>query len=285
MAHPIADVFRNAAQSNVEDPRRDGNTVTVEPGKDIIITGDLHGHRQNLMKILAYANLPANPDCRLVLQEIVHSDPDPRTGADRSVDVLLRAARLKNAHPEQVLFVLGNHDVAQATGNEITKGGRGVCEAFNQSVVDAVGPEAAGEVTAAINEFLLSIPVAIRTPGGVMILHTLPTPQRMAMAGKDIPAGPYSSDTLHRGGCVYEWTWGRNPAAEQIDDLAEHLGVSYFVLAHKRIETAYEIVGPKAVIITAEHDRGALLRLTSDESLDEENVAGHLKRIAALGKN
>ncbi len=282
MSHPLADIFRKAAELNAGDPRRTNNTVAIEPGKEVIVTGDLHGHRQNLMKIIAYADLPNRPDRRLILQEIVHGLPDARTGQDRSVDVLLRAVRLKIASPEQVIFILGNHDIAQATGNEITKGGRGVCEAFVEGVHNAVGDEAADEVLAAINEFLLSIPVAARTPGGVISLHTLPTPQRMKFAGQDVPAEPYTPRNLARGGCVYEWTWGRNPTAEQIDALAEHIGVKYFVLAHKRIETPYEVVSPRAVIITAEHDRGSLLRFSSDEPLDEQSVHEHLHKIAAL---
>lgn len=284
MSHPLADIFRKAARLNAEDPRRKGNIISIEPGMDVIATGDLHGHRQNLMKIIAFADLPNRSETRLVLQEIVHGTPDARTGQDRSLDVLLRAARLQISSPKQVIFLLGNHDIAQATGNEITKGGRGVCEAFSQSVRDAVEPEAAEEVQAAINEFLLSIPIAARTPGGVLMLHTLPTPQRMKLAGSDLPAGPYTTENLARGGCVYEWTWGRDPTGEQIDALAERLGVEYFVLAHKRIETAYEIVGPKAIIITAEHDRGSLLRFSSDERLDEHTVQEHLHRIAALGR-
>lgn len=284
MSNPLADIFRQAARLNAEDPRRAGNTLAIEAGKEVIATGDLHGHRQNLMKIAAFADLPGRPDRRLVLQEIVHGDPDARTGADRSVDVLLRAVRLKLAHPEQVVFLLGNHDIAQATGNEITKGGRGVCEAFTAGVRNSVEPGEAGEVMAAIHEFLLSIPIAARTPGGVMMLHTLPTPQRMSLAGKDVPAGPYTPQSLARGGCVYEWTWGRNPTPEQIDELAGRLGAAYFVLAHKRIETPFEIISPRAIIITAEHERGAVLRFSSDEPLDEQTVQQRLRPIATLGK-
>jgi len=282
MSHPLADIFRKAAQITAEDPRRTDNTISIEPGMDVIATGDLHGHRQNLMKIITFADLPNHPETRLVLQEIVHGPPDARTGQDRSLDVLLRAARLQISAPKQVIFILGNHDIAQATGNEITKGGRGVCEAFSQSIHNAVEPEAAEEVQAAIHEFLLSIPIAARTPGNVLMLHTLPTPQRMKLAGQDVPAEPYTPKTLARGGSVYEWTWGRNPTNEQIDSLAEHLDAEYFVLAHKRIETAYEIVGPKAIIITSEHDRGSLLRFSSDKPLDEHTVEDHLHRIAAL---
>jgi len=284
VACPIADIFREAADLNVADPRRNGNTVRIEPGCEVIATGDLHGHRANLMKIVSYTDLGAREDRRLVLQEIVHAPPDPRTGHDRSVDVLLRAARLKISHPKQVLFILGNHDVAQATGNEITKAGRGVCEDFAAGVLYACGEDDAPEVLEAITTFLLSTPIAVRCPGGVWISHTLPTPQRMEHAGRDVPEAPYGSADLRRGGRVYEWTWGRRQTPEQVDDLAQHLGACFFVLGHRHIDSAYEFIGPKAVILTAEHDRGCLLEFCSDQPLSEADARDRLKPIASLSR-
>jgi len=278
----LADIFHSAAELNTSDPRRRDNVVSLPPGSEVIACGDLHGHRANLNKIIAYADLPARPERQLVLQEIVHGPPDERTGHDRSVDVLLRAARLKVARPGQVTFLLGNHDIAQAIGNEITKAGRGVCESFIQGVRYAVGPDQAEEVLQAVNAFLLSLPLAARCPGGTLLCHTLPTPQRMALAGKDIPGGPYTPESIRRGGPVYEWTWGRKQTPEQIDRLAEHLGVSYFVLAHQHIPTGHEVLSPRAILLTSEHDRGSVLRFASDAALTEPTALAGLKPIAAL---
>jgi len=282
MASPIADILHKAAELNADDPRRTGNVIDVAPGCEMLVAGDIHGHRANLTKIIAYADLANHPDRRLVLQEIVHAPPDPRTGQDRSVDVLLRAARLKAAHPEQVLFLLANHDVAQATGNEITKGGRGVCEAFAEGVRYAVGEDNAAEVIEAVVAFLLSLPIAVRCPSGVMILHTLPDPRRSAQAGPDIPSGAYDPAALRRGGCVYEWTWGRGQTAEQIETLCEQLAACFFVLAHRHITTSHEVLCPKAIILTADHDRGCLLQFRSDEPLCGESAVARLKPIASL---
>ncbi len=284
MPNPLVNIFREAAELNSGDGRREGNVVDLASGREVIATGDLHGHRGNLTKIISWADLANHEDRRLILQEIVHAPTDARTGHDRSVDVLLRAARLKVARPEQVIFLLANHDVAQATGNEITKAGRGVCESFIRGVEYACGPDGAPEVLEAINTFLLSAPIAIRCPGGVMLTHTLPTPQRMDLAGWDLPAGPYRHEDLRRGGCVYEWTWGRKQTPEQIDRLAGHLGVSFFILAHRSIPTGYEFVGPRAVILTAEHNRGCILPFSSDAPLSEKAARQRLRPIAALGK-
>jgi len=280
----LARIFREAAELNAHDERRKGNVVELASGREVIATGDLHGHRGNLRRIISAVDLPNHPDRRLVLQEIIHGPTDARTGHDQSVDVLLRAVRLKIAHPEQVIFLLGNHDVAQATGNEITKAGRGVCESFIRGVQHACGEADAPDVLEAIDTFLLSAPIAARCPGGVLLAHTLPSPNRMDLAGWDLPAGPYRNEDLRRGGCVYEWTWGRKQTPGQIDRLAEHLGVSFFILAHKGIPTGCEFLSPRAVILTAEHERGCLLRFSSDAALTEETARAGLKAIAAAGR-
>ncbi len=283
MPSPLADIFRRAAELNRDDPRREGNTVALAEGREVLAVGDIHGHRANLTKVIAHADLPNHPQRRLILQEIVHAPPDARTGHDRSVDVLLRAARLKTAHPEGVLFLLANHDIAQVTGNEITKGGRRVCQGFAEGVAFACG-DAADEVLEAIKEFLLSAPIAVRTPGGVVLCHTLPTPRRMDQAGRAIPAGPYDEQALHRGGAVYEWTWGRKQTPEQVRELADALDASFLVLGHKRIDAGHEFLGDRAVILTAEHDRGELLSFTSDEPLTVERAGEALRPLASLGR-
>ena len=52
-----------------------------------------------------------------------------------------------------MFFLLGNHDVAQLTGNEITKDGAGVCLAFDAAIDSMFGPDAP-EVRPAVLEFL-----------------------------------------------------------------------------------------------------------------------------------
>jgi hypothetical protein len=278
----LADIFREAARLNGDDARRRGNVVELAPGREVLVAGDLHGHGRNLERIIAYADLGENPRRRLILQEIVHGPPDEQTGRDRSVDVLLRAARLKIAHPEGVIFLLGNHDVAQATGSEIAKAGRGVCRSFVEGTEHAVGSQDAPDVLNALSSFLLSVPLAARTPGGVLICHSLPSPRRMALAGKDIPDGPYDPQALRRGGRVYEWIWGRGQTPQQIDRLAQHLGVTFFVLGHRPVGAGYEAIGPRAVILTAEHDQGYILQFSSDAALSRQDLPVCLKRIAAL---
>jgi len=281
MAHPVAHIFHQAAALNLNDRRRRGNLIHVESECELIATGDIHGNRFMLGKILKFAELPSFPNRRLVLQEIIHGPPDRDTGQDRSVELLLRAARLKVSHPEQVLFVLGNHDIAQITGKEITKNGMGVCEAFSSNVRSQFEDDA-DEVMAAVKEFLLSMALAVRSPGGTMLAHSLPTPGRMDTAGIDILHRPYRLEDLQRGGAVYEWTWGRGQSNEQLEELCKRLEVEFFVLGHRHLEVGYEIIGHRAVSLASNHPQGCVLIFSSDETLTAELIPDRAKRITAL---
>lgn len=283
MPSPAANIFRQAAELNATDPRRHGNVVSLQDGGEILVSGDLHGNRSVLNKILSYADLVHEPARRLVLQEITHGPPDPNSGHDRSIELLLRAARMKVERPEQVLFLLGNHDIAQVTGSEISKAGRRVCQAFTDGVYYAFGDDGR-EVLAAVEEFLLSMPLAIRCPNRVLICHTLPDPARMDLAGTEIFERPYDRDDLRRGGPVYEWTWGRNQTPDQIEQLAAQFDVDFFVLAHKHIDVGYELLSPRAVVVVSDHDHGGILQFSLDASLTGENAAACFKPTVALGR-
>ena len=281
MPSAAVDIFRQAAELNASDPRRKGNTVYLEEGCEMIVSGDLHGNRNALHKIIAHARLDHNLQKHLVLQELGHGPPDPKSGQDRSIDVLLRAARLKLQHPRQVLFILGNHDVAQFTGNEIAKEGRGVCKAFAAGIQFAFGDDGP-EVLAAVDLFFRSLPLAIRCPNGVLLTHSLPAPTRMKLAGTEILTRAYREEDFRRGGPVYEWTWGRGQTAEQLEQLAAELGVEFFILGHRHVETGWEFLASRGMIIASDHEHGCIIEFTGDLVLTAEMAAQSVRPIVAL---
>ncbi len=283
MPNAAADIFRQAAKLNLEDPTRRGNVVYLDEGLEVVIAGDIHGNRQALTRVITYAALDSGDNRRLVLQEVLHGPPDERTGYDRSVEMLLRIARLKIAHGSKVVFLLANHDLAQATGGEITKGGLGACQMFNEGVVASFGDDA-DEVLEAISEFCLSMPLAARCANGVMLTHTLPSPIRMNSVDLAILDREYRPEDMERGGSLYEWTWGRSQTDEQINELAEKLGLEFFLLGHRHLETGWEPLAERAVSITSNHSHGCVVRFSTDEPLTLDNFLEHVQPIAGLGR-
>jgi len=281
MPHPVAHTFLKAAEEIAAGPAREGNCLRFGAGEEVVYAGDIHGHRDNLAKIIRYADLPANPDRRLVLQEIIHGGANGGHGGDRSVEVLLRAARLRISHPRQVFFLMGNHDIAEITNNEITKNGSGVCKAFGAGLEAMFGPDAE-EVRAAVYEMLSRQPLAARCENGVFLSHSLPSPERMKLVDWTILDRPYRHEDFRRGGSVYEWTWGRGHTAEQLAELAERLGARQFLLGHEHIETGFQVLHDRAVILASDHAHGAVAVFDAGIEIPDNAITWHLKPIVAL---
>ena len=281
MAHPVADTFIQAAELVADDACRQGNWLNFEAGLEVVYTGDIHGNRQNLTKIIGFADLGAHPDRRLILQELIHGGPRTKQGGDRSVELLLRSARLKITYPGRVFFLMGNHDLAQFTGNEITKSGGGLCKAFDVGLDHAFG-DAAAEVRRAVNDLLAAMPLAGRCEGGVVMAHSLPTPARMTLMDWTVFDRPYQDTDLGRGGSVYEWTWGRGHTADQLAELCDRLAASYFLIGHQPVDVGYELLDDRAVIIASENTHGMILPFDAGEPLDGEKVPLMVRPIVAL---
>lgn len=277
----VADIFREAVRLNAEDARREGNLIALDTACELLVCGDIHGNRRGLAKVIAHADLKANPRRHLVLQELTHGPPDPGTGHDRSVELLLRAARLKAALPNRLLFIMGNHDVAQLSGAEITKDGRGVCKAFADGVLFAF-PNDGPEVFDAVRQFMRSCPLAVRC-GGTMISHSLPSPSRMDEHSTEILTRPLTDEDLLRGGAAYNWTWGRKQTDEQLDELADRLGVEFFLLGHQHTDAGFTVLGPRAAVVVSDHNHGCVAQFGGETKLSGDTFERYVRPLAALG--
>ena len=282
MASSVADIFHQAAQHNLTDTRRQGNVINLEAGCEVIVAGDIHGNRTAMSKILSYFSRPAAMPRRLILQEIIHGPADEQTHQDRSVELLLRAARAKLFSPKEIIFLLGNHDIAQVTGGEITKDSCNTCQAFAEGVKFAFGDVEGEEILQAINDFLMSMPLAVRCPNGVFISHSLPSPKQMAKAGTEILTRPFTCEDLLRGGPVYEWTWGRGQSDKQLDALATELGVNFFILGHRPTPVGCEAIARRAVTVACDHEHGCIVRFVSDQPLDVQTVIDSATPLVAI---
>ena len=220
MPNAAADIFRQAAQANLEDPRRRGNVVELEAGCDVIVTGDVHGNRQAFGRIVAYFERPSVRPRRLVLQELIHGPPDEATGQDRSVELLLRAARLKLSRPADVIFLLGNHDLAQITRMEIAKESHRSCRAFAEGLRFAFGQPTASRSSPPWRSFSAPCPWPPGAPTACGSRTRCPPRTGWRRRARRSSTRPYLYEDFLRGGPVYEWTWGRGQTDEQIDALA-----------------------------------------------------------------
>ena len=142
----------------------------------LLATGDLHDNPEHLQKIIALARLET-PDHHLVLHEIVHSD-HLVNGLDLSHRMLARVAELLLEYPHQVHVLLANHELAQMTGQGVSKGAGNSVVLFDAGLEFAYGDEWLA-VAEAIKRFVRAMPLAARSESGVFCAHSLPAPAAM----------------------------------------------------------------------------------------------------------
>jgi hypothetical protein len=189
----VVETLRSAAAANRSAACRRGSVDVIGPGVDreprgergerLIATGDLHDNPLHLARLVEAAGLgdPARPAAaHLTLHEIIHPDRLVN-GMDFSYRALTRVAALKVAFPEHVHTLLANHELAQVLGAGIVKDGVKVVEAFNEGVAYAFG-DRAGDVLAAVAEFIRSMPLALVASGA---RPDTPPSARRGAAGPD----------------------------------------------------------------------------------------------------
>lgn len=274
--------FSAAADENKLSSLRQQQVVTLPPDCEVWMTGDMHDHRTNFSKLVAAAKLGENPNRHLVLHELIHGDHFDANGAEDSWITLNAAAELKVQHPNQVHFLMANHDLAQIHGEGIMKSGLSVCEAFYKGLKRDF-PDAYHKLNVAITEFLLSLPLAIRCPNGLFFCHSLPTDEQIkafdfTVFDRELTGADYK----RRTGPVYQLIWGRNVTPAGVDEFAEKVGAKLIITGHQPQEMGYAINGEKHLIIASDHNQGVFLMLNTSGDWDIDSALGKMRKFVAL---
>ena len=278
----VVETLETATEENKLGPERAGQVVNLPAEGEIWVTGDIHDHRRNFEKFVGAADLGNNPHRHIVLHELIHGDHYDGTGAEDSWMILVKAAELKCDHPRQVHFLLANHDLAQIHGEGIMKGGVSVCEGFNKGVRRDFKTHATS-VQVAITEFLLSLPLAIRTANGIWVSHSIPSEQ-------DLPNFDFTvfdreltgADYKRRVGPVYQLVWGRKMGGEAAAAFADRVGAQLLITGHQPQESGYTVVGDRMIIIASDHNQGVFLPLSLEETYDLDTAVSRIQKFVAL---
>ncbi len=275
------EVFREAARQNYEDSAREGSIFRLPGYGQVVATGDLHGNHTNLTKLQRYAALERWPARHVILHEMVHSETHDRE-IDHSHEVLLRAAEYKCEFPDQVHFLQSNHELAQLTGYPIAKNGRAVIEDFNNSVEFAYGSDKSGEVLEAINEFIASFGIAVRTENRVWMSHSLPNSYDMDSFDVGNFDRRLEPEDLADHGPVFKLVWGRRHTSEQIEQLAETLKVDIFVLGHQPQENGYDVRFDRLIILASDHNHGTFLPIDLHKRPELDALIANIRKFVAV---
>lgn len=278
------ETFEAAKEEVLLNARRQGQVVTLPDSGEVIMTGDLHDHRTNWRKLQFVADLADNPDRHLILHELIHGEHFDDQQREDSWIMLYQAAEMVLDFPDQVHFLLANHDLAQIHGEGISKGGLNVCEAFNNAVKRDFGDRYAS-VELAITEFLLSFPLGVRAPSaGLFFCHSLPAEEYLDefdydVFGRDALEG---DDYRRRVGPVYQLIWGRNIPPEKAAEFANSVGANVVLTGHQPQDRGYLRNGDRHLILASDHNRGVFVKLPLDQKLSMDEIEKRIQQFVTV---
>lgn len=277
-----AAIYRQATEENRDDPLRSGCLLEFPNYGQLVMTGDLHGHRRNLERLVSYCDLERAGARQIILQELIHQDIGSSTGADDSHKLLLETARWKCAFPEQVHFLMGNHELAQLTGREISKAGRVLTTDFVRGVEVSYGEEAAPDVMDAILKFLFSFPLAGRTANRVFLSHSLPGTRELGSFDASVLDRPLVPEDLIDGGSAHALVWGRRQTPELLAQLAETLAVDLFICGHQPQETGFRVVDNRMLILASDHNHGVFVPFDLSKRVEMSDLLRVMRPLASI---
>ena len=281
MPQTISDLLNKGIETLNADKYRHGNVIHLPAEGDLIITGDIHGHRRNFERIVSFTDLSNHPERHIVLQEIIHGGPEDSEGGCLSYQLLLDAIRYKLSFPNQVHIILGNHDTSFINNSEVMKDGKEMNRAMRQAI-DREFKQASEEITLLIRQFLFSQPLAIRCNNRIWISHSLPNDRSVDKFDPKILENQLKINDVVRPGSAYLLTWGRKHSQAMLDKMAGMLDVDIFVLGHQPQEKGWKQAGNNLIIIASNHNHGCLLPIELAKSYTIENLIDSIVPLASI---
>jgi len=281
MAEEFIKLLEEGIGANQQDKYRKVNLIVLPQAGDVVVAGDIHGHRRNFERIVSYANLEENPDRHLILQEIIHGGPEDEKGGCLSFEVLADAVKLKVNYPDRVHFVLANHDTAFINNSDVMKNGKEMNTAMRAAMQRRFGKDVQ-RLESAIERFLFSQPLAVRCPNRIWISHSLPSDRMVEKFDFTIFDRTLKISDIVKPNSAYLLTWGRGQSSEGIRFLAQKLDVDLFILGHQVQETGWMSNDENLVIVDSQHNHGHLLCIDLTARYTVKKLVDSLIPIASI---
>ncbi|MBN1391908.1 MAG: metallophosphoesterase [Sedimentisphaerales bacterium] len=281
MPQSIIDLLNKGAEANTADKFRRGNIIHLPADGRLIAAGDIHGHRRNFERIVAFADLPNNPDNHLLLQEIIHGGPRDAAGGCLSHKLLLDVVRYKLDFPDRVHIIMGNHDIAFISNSKVMKDGEEM-NRLTKLAMDREFEDASADVQLAIRQFLFSQPLAIRCENRIWLSHSLPADNFVNKFDHGILDKQLKINDCVKPGSAYLLTWGRNFSRKTVDKMAELFDADIFILGHQPQTQGWGQSGEKIIILASDHNHGCLLPIDLAKSYTVDTLIDSIVPLASI---
>jgi len=281
MPQTIIELLNNGVEANNADKFRQGNLIRLPANASLVATGDIHGHKRNFERIVAFADLADNNDRHVILQEIIHGGPEDADGGCLSYKLLFDVARYKLAFPDRVHIIMGNHDTAFISSSEVMKDGKEMNRSM-QLAIEREFKESCEDIRLAIRRFLFSQPLAVRCDNKIWLSHSLPAERYMDKFDEKILDRQLKINDVVKPGSAYLLTWGRKHSQSLLNKMAELFDVDIFVLGHQPQSQGYNTAGENLIIIASDHDHGCLLPIDLSKSCTVDELIASIVPLASI---
>ena len=281
MPQTIIDLLNKGIEANDADRFRVGNLIHLPADGNLIMTGDIHGHRRNFERILAFADLANNPDRHIVLQEIIHGGPEDSEGGCLSYKLLFDVIRYKVDFPHRVHIIMGNHDTAFINNSKVMKNGKEMNRSMRLAL-DHQFQQASTDIKLAIRQFLFSQPLAVRCENRIWLSHSLPSDRYVDKFDRQILDKRLKINDIVRPGSAYLLTWGRKMSQALLDKMAKLFDVDIFILGHQPQQQGWKQAGKNLIIIASNHNHGCLLPIDMAKSYTIEELINSIVPLASI---
>lgn len=278
----VLDWFAQATKANLETRGRVGNVVelTEQMADELLVTGDLHGHRRNFNLIRKMAGLREHPRRHLLLQEVCHGGPTyPTNGGCMSHTMLEDVAKLIVEYPNRVHFILSNHELAEISDYPIQKNRQLLNLLFRLGLQQTYGP-AAGKVRDAYVEFLKTCPLAVRLPGGIFISHSLPEQADSRPFDKSLFARRIDPIEYYERSDLFELVWGRDYREENARAFAALLGAEVLINGHEPCPDGFLTPNKYQIILDCCGEKACYVVLPVGKALTQAEIVQRIQRLA-----
>ncbi len=277
----MIELCRQAASINLRCPIRKGNVLHLPDTGRVIFAGDIHGHRRNLERIVAFADLAARPETHLILHEILHGGPEDDLGGCLSFQLYEEALRLQIQFPQQVHLLLGNHDTAVINDTDVMKCGKEMNQAMKAAMKRYYGQEFE-ETLQALRDYLITQPLAARAPNRIWMSHSLPEDRFIEKFDLGILERTLKPEDCRRGNSGYLLTWGRHHGEATLERISKILDADYFLLGHQPQPSGWHRGGRNLLILASDHNHGCIISFELDKLWRMETLIDRIVPLASL---
>jgi len=281
MPQTIVDLLNEGKEANNADKFRRGNVIYLPAGGSLVATGDIHGHRRNFDRIVAFADLDNNPERHIVLQEIIHGGAEDTEGGCLSYKLLFDVVRYKLSFPDRVHIIMGNHDISFINNSDVMRGGKEMNRSMRLALEREFKQDGA-DITLAISQYLLSQPLAVKCENRMWLSHSLPGDRLADKFNRQVLDRPLENDDMVKPGSAYLLTWGRKHTQKTLNKMSELLGVDIFILGHQAQPEGWSRAGENLIIIASDHNHGCLLPVDAGKSYTVETLVESIVPLASI---